>query len=317
MVSELLTKDPAPASPPRLGRHVRDLAVVSSKVVAFNVTYLAGVWAVIIAAVTLAALRPTWWTLALAFVVVSGRQQALLNVEHECIHGIFLKGRNANERVAVALCASPVGSPYNTSKARHLAHHRTLAQPEDPDHDLHAGPDKSTRGGVLRHFALGLLGGYALRILLGRHGGDGPAVVSRRDTLRDLRNLVIGQATLFAAAALLLEWWVYPVLWAAPLGTLTAFCHLVRSFGEHALVADEEAGHANRLITVRSNRVERFLVAPYNMNYHSEHHLFPWIPASRLPEAQRRLHDAPEAPPRLVRSSYAQALGSYFRSLAA
>ena len=36
----------------------------------------------------------------------------------------------------------------------------------------------------------------------------------------------------------------------------------------------------------------RFLVAPHNVNYHLEHHLFMSVPQYRLPDAHRMLRDA-------------------------
>ena len=97
--------------------------------------------------------------------------------------------------------------------------------------------------------------------------------------------------------------------------TVTVLAHLVRSFVEHAITDSETGAHSNRLITIRSNLVERALVAPYGMNYHAEHHLLPSVPAPRLPELQRRLAADEGTPPVLVRRSYGKALWGYMREL--
>ena len=104
-------------------------------------------------------------------------------------------------------------------------------------------------------------------------------------------------------------------MWAGPLGTLTAFWHLVRSFSEHAVTADEVAGHGDRLVTTESNPIERFCLSPYNMNYHAEHHRYPFVPAPRLPEVRRRLAPTRLGAATLVRRSYLSALRTYYRSL--
>ena len=290
---------------------VRDLADLSRTGVAYNLAYLAAAWTVAFGAIALVAVHPSWVTFVVAFVLVAARQQALLNVEHECVHGNFLKRKRWDDVVAVALCASPVGSPYHAAKARHLAHHRLLATDDDPDAELHRGDDKATRLGVLRHFALGVLGGYALMVLVSKSDSLVDTTVRRRDR----RNLVVSQLALLAILWALFGWWAYPFLWLAPLVTLTAGAHLLRNFCEHALVGDEQGTHPHRLISIRSNRMERFVVAPFNMNYHAEHHLFPWIPARRLPEVQHRLASRPDAPARLFRGSYVGALVRYARSL--
>lgn len=291
----------------------RDLAPLDGRLVARNVAYLAGIWATIVAAATVAAWRPGWWTLPLAALVISGRQHALLNVEHECIHNMFVRGgKRRNDAIGRWLCAAPSGSPYSTAKATHLQHHRLLARDGDPDAELHAGDDKRTRRGLRTYFLTGLLGGYALRALVQR-GGD--AGVANRAAPADLVSIVVAHSTLWLASGVTLGWWVYPALWAAPLVTLTPFWHLVRSFTEHAVTEGEQAAHADRLVTTTSHPLELFCLAPYNMNHHAEHHLHPFVPAPRLPEVRRRMADDAGAPPVLVRSSYLGALRDHYRSL--
>jgi fatty acid desaturase len=292
---------------------VRDLATLRPYGKLYNAAYLASVWGVVAGSWTLFWLHRSWWTFTIAFLVVSARQQALLNIEHECIHGTFVRGRRWNEHIATLFCASPVGSPWHASKARHLAHHRLLGDPRDPDGPLHGGDNKATRLGFLRHFALGLVGGYAVMVLL---GGDGPKIeVDPKLRRRDLLDLAIAQLMLFGICTLVFAWWVYPLLWVAPLVTLTTVFHLLRSFSEHAITTAERDEHTNRLVTTTSNRIERFLVAPYWMNFHSEHHLFPWVPAQYLPEVRRRLEGHDDLPPRLTRASYLGTAVLYFRQL--
>lgn len=302
----------APDVPTRpLRQVVRDLAGLSRWDLACNLGYLAVAWALIVSVIGLFAARPSPVTFVIAFVVVAARQQALLNVEHDCTHGIFVAGKRWNDRVAVGLCASQCGSPYHAARARHLAHHRLLATDGDPDGELHGGADKMTPGGLVRHFAVGLVGGYALSVLFSKPERDADPTAR----MLDGRNIVVAQLILFGLLTLAFGWWAYPLLWLAPLVTLTAGAHLLRNFAEHAIVGNEEDDHADRLISIRSNPLERFVVAPFNMNYHSEHHLFPFVPARKLPELQRRLASREEIPSRLFRGSYLGALAHYVRGL--
>jgi fatty acid desaturase len=282
--------------------------------IAFNVGYLALTWSIAIGAIVVFWAHPTWYTLALAFVIVSSRQQALLNCEHECVHRKFLPGRRLNDFVGAFLCAAPVGSPFGVARARHLAHHRLLGTPEDPDLELHSGaPPKNTPAGLLRYFAQGLFGGYAIMVLFGpSDGAERPTSASAR---RDLFALLAVQGAIATALTVAFAWWVYPVLWLAPLASLTALCHLIRSFAEHAIADPESEAHANRLITIHSNPLERGLVSPYYMNYHAEHHLLPSVPAPRLRALRGRLSSRPDLPPVLERHSYLAALRDYARAL--
>jgi fatty acid desaturase len=293
------------------GPEVRDLAVLSRRGLAYNLAYLMSAWALALGAVAVFWTWPSVGAFVLAFVVVSSRQQALLNVEHECVHGTFVRGRRWNERIGSALCAAPCASPFNAARARHLAHHRLLGADGDPDADLHRGEDKLTPAGVLRHFVLGVAGVYALTVLFSRSG----VAIDRDARRRDLIALLASQIVAAALLWLLFAWWIYPVLWLFPLATLTVVCHLLRNFCEHALAPAEEHAHGDRLISVRSNPLERALVAPFFMNYHAEHHLFPWIPARRLPEARQRVASVSGHNRPLLRSSYIGSVLRYVRAL--
>jgi len=296
-----------------LGRDVGDMTTLSPRLVAYNLGYLILAWAVAGGAIALFWAHPAWYTFVIAFLVVSSRQQALLNCEHEAVHRKFLPSLRWNNFVGTYFCAAPVGSPFRAAQARHLSHHRLLCTPEDPDRELHCGERQRTREGLVRYFVSGVLGGYAGMVLMGPRA---PQAAARAGSARrDLASLVLLQGVIAVTLTLTCAWWVYPALWLAPLASLTALCHLVRSFVEHAITDSETGAHGNRLITIRSNWVERALVSPYFMNYHAEHHIVPSVPAPRLHELQERLATRDETPSVLVRSSYGGAIRHYSREL--
>jgi fatty acid desaturase len=182
---------------------------------------------------------------------------------------------------------------------------------DDPDRPLHDTADKASMSALIRYFGLALLGGYAVRVLFSAT----PSAVPTAQKLRDLRNLVVAQVVLWGATwAATGDWWLYLLLWVLPLATLTTFFHVVRSFVEHAVLTEERPAHDNLLVSITSNPVELALIAPFNMNYHSEHHLYPAVPARRLPALRTALSATPE-PPRLLRTAYLTALAQYARSL--
>jgi len=297
-----------------LAAEARDIMGVSPGLAAYNIGYLAVAWAVAIGSIVVFWVHPAWYTFILAFLIVSSRHQALLNVEHEAIHGKLVPGRAGNVILGRWVCAAPVGSPFEASRARHLSHHRLLSTEQDPDHDLHAGPDKRTRAGLAKHFLGGLFGGYAGMVLMGPPRKDGgPAAPGARR--RDALSIGLAQLVLLGGFTLAFDWWVYFALWAIPLVTVTVLGHLIRSFVEHAITDDEVPRHDNRLITIPAPFVERFMLAPYWMNYHAEHHILPTVPAPRLKELHRRLEQREGVPPVLIRRSYLQALRRYARAL--
>ena len=83
--------------------------------VAYNLAYLALAWAVAAVAIAGFWLHPRWYTFVLAFLVVSSRQQALLNCEHEANHRKLLPSRAANDFVGTYLAAAAVGSPFGAA----------------------------------------------------------------------------------------------------------------------------------------------------------------------------------------------------------
>jgi len=287
---------------------------VGPRLAAYNLAYLTLAWAVAGGAIALFWVHQRWYTFLLAFLVVSSRQQALLNCEHEANHRKFLPSARWNNLVGTWAAAAPVGSPFGAATARHLAHHRLLGTEDDPDKTLHEGPEKRTRRGLARHFFGGLTGSYAAMVLMGPPAREPGG--SSETALRDTVSIVVMQAAIAAALTLTTAWWVYPALWAVPLVTVTTLCHLIRSFTEHAITEEEMEGeHANRLITIRSNFLERGLLSPYNMNLHAEHHLMPSVPAPRLKELQKRVRERDDTPPVLVRRSYGAALRRYVSAL--
>lgn len=290
---------------------VRELATLRPRDRLGNWAYLALTWALIIGAFAAAAIWPRWWVFVLAFLVISTRQQALLNVEHDCIHSSFTRNKRRDQIIGIAICASPVGSPWYDSRARHLAHHRLITTSEDPDLPLHDTADKASRWALARYFGLGLFGGYAAQVFL----SGAPSTVQGTQRLKDWRNLFVAQVILWGGSWLATgEWWLYLVLWVLPLMTLTAGCHLIRSFVEHAVLTEERPEHDNLLVSITSNPVELAFIAPFKMNYHAEHHLYPAVPARRLPDLRAALAATPE-PPRLLRTAYLGALLRYARSL--
>jgi fatty acid desaturase len=289
-----------------------ELAEVSLGLAAYNVGYLALALALAFGSIALFAAVPRWYTFILAFLVVSSRQQALLNCEHECIHGKWMHSESLN-RAFGYLCAGLAGSPFGASGQRHLTHHRLLGSDEDPDHELHSSHGKDTRTSFVRYFLNGFVGGYAAMVLFGPPPKTSTSTT--RSRLLDLASIATCQLALLIFGTLAFGWWAYPLLWVLPLVTVTVLMHLVRSFAEHAITPDEVDEHGNRLITIRSNFFERAMLAPYNMNYHSEHHLLPGIPAPRLRAVHHRLQGRDDLPPRLMRSSYGAAMRRYVKQL--
>ncbi|HZZ96023.1 MAG TPA: fatty acid desaturase [Jatrophihabitantaceae bacterium] len=294
-----------------LRRDFHDLRVDRSDEL-WNAAYIGLSWAAIAGSVALFWKRRTPATAVAAMAVIASRQQAFLNVEHDALHRSLFSNRTVNDTVGLVAAAAPCGSGFRSTRAQHLRHHRLLNTPDDPDGYLHEGPHLETRKGLQRHLLEAFTGIYAVKLLKRREGWTW---VDPENSRKDKRDLALVQLGLFAIFAKLTRWWTYPLLWLAPLLTVTSGVVVARNYVDHALVGDELDAYPDRRVSVDANLVEGTNLSPYNMNWHAEHHLFPWIPARRLPEASRRLATREEAPARLIRKSYTGALLQHLKSL--
>lgn len=285
-----------------------DLRVDSSDE-AWNLGYIALSWAAVAGSVALFWKRRTPATALVAMAVISSRQQALLNVEHDAIHRSLTRNRKLNDALGLVASAAPCGSAFRSTRAQHLRHHRFLNTPDDPDSVLHQGPHLETRKGLLRHLVEGYTGIYGVKTMQRRESW-----VDEETSRKDKRDLALVQAGLWAIFTRFTAWWTYPLLWLAPLGTITSGAVVVRNYVDHALVGEELEAYPDRRVSVDAQPVEGAYVSPYNMNWHAEHHLFPWIPAKKLPEAASRMAGRQEVA-RLVRPSYFGALAKHLKAL--
>ena len=68
-----------------------------------------------------------------------------------------------------------------------------------------------------------------------------------------------------------------------------AWHHLLCGLTQHAGLAEDVLDHRLNCRTVYMNPFSRFVY--WNMNYHTEHHMFPMVPYHALPELHRELRD--------------------------
>ncbi len=255
-----------------------------------SVAYLAVVWGVAVGAIALVAVWPNWLTIPLALLCISSRQSALLVIVHECWHYSMFRQRWLNNVVGTALSGWTVGSSYLVGRRRHLAHHRLLGHHDDPDFEYHSSDGKQT-GKQARQYFLSLVFGRQLKYMLFLRRGDrhGPRDTTRQPTsvaklLPDLAGIAVMQLVVLTTLWLLVGWWAYPVLWMAPLVTLTTLANGVRAFVEHYSFEGDNVSKDDRLFSITAPWYERAFFAPMNFNFHAEHHLQPAVSAFRLPQ---------------------------------
>ena len=257
-------------------------------------------WGVIAAAMLVGTLWPI--TLPLAVLVIGGRQLGLAILMHDAAHGLLHPNRRINDTLAEWLC-SPALHAY---RPYHLQHHRYVQQAEDPDLVLSA-PFPISRASFWRKAVRDLTGQtfYKQRLQpLWRRGGPNRAqLFAARD-----QHFLVANGLGFAVFAAAGWWWVWLLMWALPMATWLPFVTRVRNIAEHAMVPVDQPDPLRQARTTLAGWAERALVAPYWVNFHSEHHLFTQLPCWQLPRAHALLHAAGTTARMEVQAGYVKVL---------
>ena len=250
-------------------------------------------WAMIIGAWTFAASNTTWWSIALAMVVVGTRYYALFIIGHDGLHRRILPDRAANDLFCDVFILAPIGAITRLNNRNHLGHHQHLASADDPDRHKYACFNKTDLSELLGYMS-GLTSIFkSVRNVFfasGRAGGGAPK--DDGYTARDFAILGGVQAALIGGLTWTFGWWGWPLMFAAPVYCFTYLGDSIRSFAEHSLPQADALADEHRLITYVSSRIERMFFAPMNMNFHAAHHLWVSIPYYNLPfaDAEMRAH---------------------------
>ena len=245
------------------------------------------------------------FTVLLAIVILGGQQLALAILSHEATHFTLFKTRSLNDGLTDWLCARPVWLDVRRYREHHRRHHAHTGLVDDPDLSL-VSPFPTSKGSLRRKFTRDLFGSTGLRRMLGLLLMDAGVlkytVAAEVETLpqdgRHWRNYSIDFSRNFApvlitnlllfgvllAAGAGWAWWLW---FGAYLSTFSLFLR-IRSIAEHACLEDSDDMLKNTR-TTQANWLARLTVAPFNVNFHVEHHLMASVPFYRLPELHQLL----------------------------
>jgi len=262
-------------------------------------------WTVIATAAFAAIWSEYWLVYALAVVVIGTRQHALAILVHDAAHYRLFTGRGFNDVAANLTLSYPLGFSLTRYRPFHLDHHRfsysdRRKDPEwryiqnNPDWQWPKSPRAAARIILMDLLGLNILTLYRLLrqlspwfIFFDAQADDGESLRTRE------RALLLGFAgTVLAALALTNGWAYFALLWLLPMATIATAVFRLRTVAEHAGLMEDHELRSTR--TVLPAVFERFLVAPCNVNYHLEHHLYPSVPFYNLPKLHRRLLAEPE-----------------------
>ncbi len=261
-----------------------------------------------------------------AIAIIGGRQLGLSILMHEGAHGLLHPNRKINNFAGQWLTGAATGSDLHSYRAYHLTHHKYTQQPEDPDLAL-SKPFPTTPASMRRKAFRDLTGQTFLKQRSGQMvaawsglkamlqgspliDGDGKrdtsagtafnrggaagvsAPVTNLDgavrTTKTVGRFLLIQLIVLAIS--LLTYGVLPFLiWIIALATTFQLFLRIRNIAEHACTTTGSEDPFTHARTTYANLWERTTVAPYWVNYHSEHHLFMGVPCYNLPKAHALL----------------------------
>lgn len=240
---------------------------------------LAWTWGLIAFAFAIAVIWPNPLTILFGIILLGGRQLALGVINHDCAHHAFFKNPKVDDFVGHWICGAPMNISLPVYRAYHLKHHKYAGTPDDPDIGFVKNYPVS-RDSLRRKF---------IRDLTGQTGF--------RDTLRKIRNFRFSRQWQWPAFHIALLGiltaagapWAYLMWWAGEIFIYPAIVRL-RQIGEHGTAQDRTQLDARlNTGTTVAPLWQRVFIAPNDVNYHLEHHMFASIPPYNLGRMHRLL----------------------------
>jgi fatty acid desaturase len=247
-------------------------------------------WGTMVAAASLGLWLREAWLWPLLWMCIGSRLHALGILAHDGAHGLLLPHRKANDCVVELFLAWPLFLSPASYRALHRGHHRFLNTGADPDW-VRNRPDELASSSLLQFLQvmLGVSPRQAALVHMIRPSSRASHSPSPGSSVPPLRYVVL--VVVVAGVAWMGVWREALLVWAAPFFLWFLPTMRLKGIAEHFAVANTSPLTAAR--TVLAGPWERYFLAPHNVHFHLEHHLFPSIPCTRLPEAHQALSAVP------------------------
>lgn len=254
-------------------------------------------WAVIVAVFYGASYFEFHWiALVFGILIVATRQHALGIIMHDATHYRLFSHLGLNDWMSDFFCAFPIGLTTEGYRFEHLRHHVNTNTDNDPYWILFKEDSiwhwPKTPSKAIFVFLGDLLGWNAWKnlLLIGRWSAY--RKILHPKLVPGLSRIEVIRLVLFFSILVPAIWYFnlfFPILWLwiLPAFTVTILMTRVRTIAEHlALDTSDELSDTRH---VDGTWIERLTIAPLNINYHIDHHMFPSVPQYNLPKLHKEL----------------------------
>lgn len=257
--------------------------------------------------IIVALLLPYFFTNAIIILIslfiLGGKQLACAILMHDASHFSLFANRKVNDFVGHWFGGAPIFQDVIKYRPYHLNHHLHTGLEEDPDILLtRAYP--TTKRSMVRKFLRDLFGLTGLKALAGiilmnlgfleYNLGNKVVKISQKgrsvksflsSSFNNLWRPFLANFIMFALLYIFASGWLY-LLWIGAYITTFQICVRIRSIAEHSVIEDPTNPYQNTRTTY-ANFIEKMLFAPYNVNFHAEHHMLMSVPPYNLPKMHK------------------------------
>jgi fatty acid desaturase len=235
---------------------------------------------------------------ALGFVLALLAQRALQTLVHHLSHDLLTRNRALNDALGNFLVAGLIGMRVQSYRRIHFVHHAENGSVSDPEFiDFSTVREK---GGLARYIAHYALGGELLALVRKYYFSTGS---KERTGITQMAHIALCQLFLIALFGWAAQAWYLYLVWLYVAVSWSPMLSRLRFLVEHP-------GMDDRTVSTVGPWHEVLLFAPYQFNYHFEHHAWPALPPYRLHRAHDELRAAGyfERHPEYCIRSYVRAL---------
>ena len=238
----------------------------------------------------------------ISWLIVGSRMYALYSLLHDGMHYLLFPQRQINDWLCRLFLAWPLFISLPRIRKFHLAHHKHLKTPDDPEFAHLAYKEfqfPQSGGAILATFLKDITGfnflSYKFLKLIRFISSVTPKKeVEHKKTVhvraQYIFATIVYYTILFSTliyCGLIGKFFLY---WIVPYITIYQALNRLRLSTEHFHIPEHKVFQTR---TVDLNYAEKFIFSPHNLGFHAEHHLYPSVPFYYLPALHKKLMNTP------------------------